>query len=213
MATPKKLRVTKTGLQRLRDADPSLGPVIDAVGPCRLTVRNASCDLESLVRAIVYQQLSGKAAGTIFGRFRELFPKDGFPSARDIGRMHHARLRKAGVSRQKQAAIKDLCRHVASGALPLEDLADLRDEDLIERLTAVRGIGRWSAQIFMLFHLGRRDVWPVDDLGIRKGVQKLRGLDALPSPRAMEAYGEPYSGQRSIASWYLWRWQDGPATG
>ncbi|MEM6293778.1 MAG: DNA-3-methyladenine glycosylase 2 family protein [Myxococcota bacterium] len=213
MATPKKLRVTKNGLARLRDADPDFGAVLDAVGPCRLTYRNASCDLESLVRAIVYQQLSGKAAGTIFGRFRELFPGDGFPSAQEIGRMHHARLRKAGVSRQKQAAIKDLCRHVGSGALPLEDLAALDDEDLIERLTAVRGIGRWSAQMFMLFHLGRRDVWPVDDLGIRKGVQKLRRLDALPSPRAMEAYGEPYAGQRSIVSWYLWRWQDGPAAG
>lgn len=187
--------------------------MLDAVGPCRLTYGTASCDLESLVRAIIFQQLSGKAASTIYGRFLRLFRGGRFPSARTLSRVRPERLREAGVSGPKQRAIADLCAHVLSGAVPVGELADLPDDALVERLTAVRGIGRWSAHMFMLFHLGRRDVWPVDDLGIRKGVQQLRSLDALPSAREMEAFGERYAGHRSVVAWYLWRWLAGDAVG
>ncbi len=213
MTTAKKLRLPPRTLARLCSADPALRPVFDAVGPCKLMVGNASCNLESLVRAIVYQQLSGKAAGTIYGRFLALFDGDGFPEPQVIGAVHHATLRKAGISRQKQAAIKDLCRHVTSGRLPLDDLETLEDDALIERLTAVRGIGRWSAQMFMLFHLGRIDVWPTGDLGVRKGVQQLRGLAEIPTPREMQAFGEAYAPYRSVVAWYMWRWLGGAGAG
>lgn len=166
------------------------------------------------MRAIVYQQLSGKAAQTIYGRVMELLecgPDAPFPAPEQIVRCHHARLRKAGLSRQKQAAVKDLCRHVIDGRLPLGDLSDLHDDTLIERLTAVRGIGRWSAQMFMMFHLGRLDVWPVDDLGVQKGVAKMRGLAERPKPKQMVSLGEPFAPYRSIAAWYMWRFIDGDA--
>lgn len=213
MAAPKKLRLGPRARSTLLEADPALVEVLDHVGPCRLTCGTASCDLESLVRAIIYQQLSGKAAGTIYERFLGLFRGGRFPSARTIARIEPERLRAAGVSGPKQRAIADLCARVLDGSVPVGKLAALPDDTLLERLTLVRGIGRWSAHMFMLFHLGRRDVWPVDDLGIRKGVARLRRLEALPSAREMEALGVPYAGHRSIVAWYLWRWLDGDASG
>ena len=213
MATPKKLLLGPKARRTLVEADPALAVVLDQVGACRLTYGNASCDLESLVRAILFQQLSGKAAATIYGRFRGLFRGSRFPSARAIAALQPAQLRAVGVSGPKQRAIADLCARVLDRSLPVGNLGHLPDPDLIARLTAVRGIGRWSAHMFMLFHLGRRDVWPVDDLGIRKGVQRLRGLDALPSARAMEALGAPYEGHRGVVAWYLWHWLDGDAAG
>lgn len=213
MTGPKKLRLGPKARATLLAADPGLARVLETVGPCRLTYGTAGCDLESLVRAIIYQQLSGKAAGTIYGRFRALFRGGRFPSARALSEVDPQRLREAGVSGPKQRAIADLCIRVLDRSVPLGGLAHLEDGELVDRLTAVRGIGQWSAQMFMIFHLGRRDVWPVGDLGIRKGVAKLRGLDALPSTREMEALGLPYAGHRSIVSWYLWRWLDGDAVG
>ena len=211
MAAGRKIRTPRGALDRLRAADPRLGRVIDRVGPFAMRQKLAENDLESLVRAIVYQQLSGKAAATIYGRFRALFPADAFPEATAILATHHARLSKCGLSRQKRAAIKDLCQHVAGGRLPLGDLDPLADDEVIERLTAVRGIGRWSAHMFMMFHLGRIDVWPVDDLGVRKGLMRVRELGQMPTPKAMDALGEPYRPFRSIAAWYLWRSLEGEA--
>jgi len=170
-----------------------------------MDVGYAETHLASLIRAIVYQQLSGKAAATIYGRFRALFDEDAFPSAQEIRRIHYTKLRKAGLSRQKQAALRDLCRHVVQGRLPLHDVEEHDDEVLIERLTAVRGIGRWSAQMFLMFQLGRLDQWPVDDLGVRKGVALLLGTDQLPKRKEMEAWGERCRPYRTVASWYLWR--------
>jgi 3-methyladenine DNA glycosylase/8-oxoguanine DNA glycosylase len=166
--------------------------------------------LEALVRAIVYQQLSGKAAATIFRRFVALYGEGPFPPAEAILRTHHARMRKAGLSRQKQAAVRDLCRHVADGRLPLHDVSQLEDEALIERLTAVRGIGRWSAQMFLMFHLGRLDVWAPDDLGIKKAIARVRGWSELPDRKRMLAEGERYRPFRTVASWYLWRSLENP---
>lgn len=200
------LKLPRGALPHLRRSDPGLARVIDQVGRCRMQVGYAESHLASLVRAIIYQQLSGKAAATIYGRFRALYPAERFPSAEEIRRTHHAKLRKAGVSRQKQAALRDLCLHVAEERLPLHDVDEHDDEVLIERLTAVRGIGRWSAQMFLMFQLGRLDLWPVDDLGVRKGVALILGMDGeLPSRREMEAWGERCRPYRTVASWYLWR--------
>ncbi|MEM7152875.1 MAG: DNA-3-methyladenine glycosylase [Myxococcota bacterium] len=204
-ASGRAIRLPRGALAKLRKADEGLARVIDEVGRCRMRVGEADSHLESLARAIVYQQLSGKAAATIYGRFRALYSGDLFPSAQQIRRTHYTKLRKAGLSRQKQAALRDLCRHVVEGRLPLDDVEELDDEALIERLTAVRGIGRWSAQMFMMFQLGRLDQWPVDDLGVRKGVALLMGTEQLPGKREMEAWGERCRPYRSVASWYLWR--------
>lgn len=205
MSEGRPVRLPRGALARLRRADDGLARVIDQVGRCRMRVGYAETHLASLVRAIVYQQLSGKAAATIFGRFRDLYPQDAFPSAEQIRRTHYTKLRKAGLSRQKQAALRDLCRHVCEGRLPLHDVEEHDDEVLIERLTAVRGIGRWSAQMFLMFQLGRLDQWPVDDLGVRKGVALLTGAEELPGKREMEAWGERCRPYRTVASWYLWR--------
>jgi 3-methyladenine DNA glycosylase/8-oxoguanine DNA glycosylase len=204
--TGEKIRLPRGALVRLRAADPALGSVIDRIGRFAMLRGQADNDLEALARAIVYQQLSGKAAATIYGRFRALFDARRFPMPEEILTVHHTRLRKAGLSRQKQAALRDLCRHVADGRLPLGNAAaPLADEELIDRLIAVRGIGRWSAQMFLMFHLGRLDVWPEDDLGVRKAVAHLHALIAVPSRREMLAHGEAYRPYRTIASWYLWR--------
>jgi 3-methyladenine DNA glycosylase/8-oxoguanine DNA glycosylase len=200
------LTLPRGALPHLRKSDEGLSRVIADVGRCRMRVGYAETHLASLVRAIIYQQLSGKAAATIYGRFRALYPAERFPTAQEIRRTHHATLRKAGISRQKQAALRDLCRHVAEARLPLHDVDEHDDEVLIERLTAVRGIGRWSAQMFLMFQLGRLDQWPVDDLGVRKGVGRLLGTGGeLPSRKQMEVWGERCRPYRTVASWYLWR--------
>jgi 3-methyladenine DNA glycosylase/8-oxoguanine DNA glycosylase len=206
MSEGRAIRLPRGALAHLRRSDEGLARVIEQVGRCRMQVGHAETHLASLVRAIVYQQLSGKAAATIFGRFRALYPEERFPTADEIRRTHHTKLRKCGLSRQKQAALRDLCRHVVEERLPLHDVEEHDDEVLIERLTAVRGIGRWSAQMFLMFQLGRLDLWPVDDLGVRKGVALLLGMDGeLPGRKQMEAWGERCRPYRSVASWYLWR--------
>lgn len=205
MSQGRLLKLPRGTLPHLRRCDPGLAAVIEQVGRCRMQVGYAETHLASLMRAIIYQQLSGKAAATIYGRFRALYPSDRFPSAEEIRRTHHATLRKCGVSRQKQAALKDLCLHVAEGWLPLHDVDEHDDEVLIERLTAVRGIGRWSAQMFLMFQLGRLDLWPVDDLGVKKGVALILGQDELPNRKEMEAWGERCRPYRTVTSWYLWR--------
>lgn len=201
------ISLPRGALARLRKADPQLARVIDRVGPCRMEVgaTKGRTSLEALVRSIVYQQLSGKAAATIYSRFRAHFGDAAFPEADAILALHHTRYRKAGISRAKQAAIRDLCKHVADGRLPLHDVHDLPDDDLVTRLTAVRGIGEWSAQMFMMFQLGRLDVWAPGDLGIRKGLALVRGLPELPDKKRTIAEGDRYRPYRTIASWYLWR--------
>lgn len=202
----RRLRVSKRELQALRDCDAGLAAVMDQV-PFDMRVGYASNDLESLVRSIVGQQLTGKAAATIFGRFVALYGEDGFPSPETILATHWTKHRKVGLSRQKSAAVRDLCKHVRDGRLPLDsaELSELDDEALVDRLSTVRGIGRWSAQMFMMSHLGRKDVWPTGDLGIQKGAQRVLKLRALPKPRALETMGDRFRPYRSLAAWYLWR--------
>lgn len=208
-----RVRLPAEALDELARADAAMGRLIETVGPFGLRKGRSRDDLEALARAIVYQQLSGKAAATIFGRLVALYePSEGFPSAEAILATHPLRLRKVGLSRQKEAALRDLCRRAHSGELALgRTLRRRSDEAVIETLSAVRGIGRWSAQMFLMFHLGRLDVWPTGDLGVRKGLARLRGVSELPSPRDMIELGERYRPWRSVASWYLWRLLDGEA--
>lgn len=202
---PEYLTLPRGALAALGRKDPALGRLIRRVGPFRLESSRGEGHLAALTRSIVYQQLSGKAAATIYGRFRALFPETRYPTPEEILDVDEATLRGCGLSRQKLAALRDLCVQVESGALPLDQLDAEGDEQIIAQLTRVKGIGRWSAEMFLLFHLGRLDVWPVTDLGIRKAMMELRDEDELPAPRAMIEMGEPLRPYRSVASWYLWR--------
>ncbi len=210
MSAKKKTAATaealpRTALATLKRADPALGRLIAKIGPYPAPTPYPDGHLAALVRSIVYQQLSGKAAATIFGRVRELFAGDRFPSADQIGQKSDAELRACGLSQQKLSYLRDLAARASDGRLDFSRVGELPDEVVIEHLTAVRGIGRWSAEMFLMFHLGRHDVWPVDDLGIRKAVMVLHGLPSMPAPRELHPIGERYRPYRSVASWYLWR--------
>jgi DNA-3-methyladenine glycosylase II len=199
----------RKALNHLRRADPVLARIIGAVGPCRFAPRAEGSHFHHLVRAIVYQQLSGKAAATIHRRFLELMKSD-LPEPRAVARMDIRRLRSVGLSRQKARYIKDLAAHVHTGRLPLDRIHELPDELVIEKLTEVKGIGVWSAQMFLMSRLGRPDVLPALDLGIRKGVQLAYGLRSLPSPKRVLKIGAAWSPWSTIGSWYMWRCLDGP---
>jgi methylated-DNA-[protein]-cysteine S-methyltransferase len=190
-------------VSRLRLADPALGRWIERIGPCTLAPGQDEGPLDALVRAVLSQQISGKAAATIQGRFRLLFAADRFPEAARILALDTAQLRACGVSQQKAAYLRSLCEQVASGALALDRLGELDDETIVDELTAVKGFGRWTAQMFLIFHLGRLDVWPRDDLGVRKGLARVHGV--LPTPVQMGPLGDRYRPYRSVAAWYLWR--------
>jgi O-6-methylguanine DNA methyltransferase len=191
-------------IRHLRRADPLLGRVISRVGPCTLEVQTIPSTFEALLEAIVYQQLTGKAAATIFGRVRALFGRTLRPF--DLLRCPDEELRGAGLSGPKIAAARDLAEKTLAGAVPdPHELIRLTDEEIIARLTAIRGIGRWTAEMLLIFRLGRPDVLAVDDYGLRKGLAAAHGLAELPSPRRLAEIGERWRPYRTIASWYLWR--------
>jgi len=207
-AVPDPLVLPRGAVERLRRADPALGLVIDRAGPFVLTPGAAEGPLDSLIRSIIYQQLSGKAAATIYGRFRAIFT-EGYPSPGAILACPEEQLRSCGLSRQKLAYLRELCGQVEQGALRPESLGELGDDEVIEQLTRVKGLGRWTAQMFLIFHLGRLDVWPYDDLGVRKGLARVRGLGELPPPAETRREGERYRPYRTVAAWYLWRAAEG----
>lgn len=191
----------------LRRNDPALARVIDKVGALGLELSPASSTFHALAEAIAHQQLTGKAAQTIFGRVQALFvrSRDGF-SSRALLRCPEEKLRAAGLSRAKALALRDLAERDVRGEIPtLQQLADMQDEAIIEQLTAVRGIGRWTVEMLLIFRLGRPDVLPLDDYGVRKGFARLLGVSELPSKRALDEHGERWRPHRSAASWYLWR--------
>jgi DNA-3-methyladenine glycosylase II len=182
--------------------DPALARLIKAAGPVEL--RPAFDDhFAALVRSIMFQQLAGKAAMTIHGRFLDLFADGLSPAA--VLELPEGAMRLAGVSGSKAAAITDLARKVTDGTVPLHDVDSLSDDELVERMVQVRGIGRWTAEMFLLFQLRRLDVWPVDDYGVRKGWALAHRLKEPLAPRRMEAEGEPFRPYRSIVAWYCWR--------
>jgi methylated-DNA-[protein]-cysteine S-methyltransferase len=193
--------------------DPALRRVIDQVGPLRLRVDRTSSLFLALAEAIVYQQLTGRAAATIFARVRALFPRaHQGPTPQQILRASEERLRGAGLSRAKTLALKDLAAHARAGTIPtLDEAAALGDDELVERLTGVRGIGRWTVEMLLIFRLGRPDVLPVDDYGVRKGFAVALRRPELPDRKALAARGERWRPYRSAASWYLWRAAEGAA--
>ena len=200
----------KPAVAHLKRADPVLAGVIRRVGPCALTVRREGTHFDAVARAIVYQQLSGKAAATILARFREIYG-DRAPEPADLLGTPDERLRAAGLSRQKIAYLRDLATKVHEGTVPLESLDALSDDAVLDALVRVKGVGRWTAQMFLMFRLGRPDVLPELDLGVQRGIQLAYGLPALPRPKDVQRIGLPWAPYRSVAAWYLWRSLDGAA--
>jgi len=197
----------EAAVAHLRDADGALARLIDTVGPFRMRVDRTSSLFLALAEAIVYQQLTGKAAATIFARVQALFPRahEGLHPAH-IRRASAAQLRGAGLSRNKLLSLRDLAEKTLAGVLPsLEDVHALDDEAIIERLTQVRGIGRWTVEMLLIFRLGRADVLPVDDYGVRKGFAVAFRKRELPTADELERRGARWKPFRSVASWYLWR--------
>lgn len=190
----------------LKQADPILSDLIDTVGGCALDQAQQTGDLLfSLSKAILYQQLSGKAAATIHRRFLQLYPHQSAPTALDILNTPDEVLRGAGISRSKILYLKDLAQKTLDELPPLQDLELLDDETIIQTLTQVKGIGRWTAQMLLIFRLHRWDVLPVDDLGVRSGIRRLYTLSELPNKKTVEQIGAPWKPYRTVASWYLWR--------
>lgn len=178
--------------------------VIEQVGPCRARAYAEGTHFGAVLQSIVYQQLSGKAAATIHGRVLALFG-DKEPTPRALLGTDDARLRAAGLSGQKVRYVKDLAAHAAERRFPIERLHELPDDEVVTTLTQVKGVGRWTAQMFLMFRLGRPDVLPELDLGIQKGIQRAYGLRRLPTPKQVAKRGAPWAPYRTIASWYLWR--------
>ena len=196
--------------------------MIGLAGPCTLRPRPDRTPFESLVRAVAHQQLNGTAAETILGRFRALFPARRFPPAAALSGVTDEQLRGTGFSRAKVAAIRDIAARVASREIPgSAAIGRMDDEEIVRRLTAARGVGRWTVEMLLIFKLGRPDVLPVDDFGVRNGFRLLYGLERMPTGRELDAAGEDWRPHRTVAAWYLWRAVDlsregrlpaGPAT-
>ncbi len=191
--------------RHLMRRDPRLAPLIKRVGRCRLPDTRTGDPFGALVRAILGQQLSGKAAATIHGRVLALVGGADRMSAAALLALDAAAIRAAGVSRPKIAYLRDLAERVADGRLDLHALDTQPDDAVIAAITEVKGLGRWSAEMFLMFRLNRPDVFPVDDLGIVKGVQTLLGMKRRPKPRTMLRAAERWRPYRSVAAWYLWR--------
>ena len=200
MATP----THRKAINHLRKADPVLAKIIHAVGPCRYAVRDEGTHFDALCRSIIYQQLSTKAAATIHGRFLDLFPNR-IPSPGLLLSIPEEKLRAVGLSGQKSRYIRDLAAQVQTGALPLDHVESLTDGEVIAHLIQVKGIGVWTAQMFLMFRLGRLDVLPDLDLGIRNAIKKAYRVRGVPTPKRIAKIGEPWRPYASIACWYLWR--------
>jgi O-6-methylguanine DNA methyltransferase len=192
-------------IQHLRASDPTLALAIDEVGPFRMRLRPAPSVFAALAESIAYQQLNGKAAAAIFARVCALFPR-GRPTAGRLLRIPEESLRSAGLSRSKLLSLRDLAQKAEDGTIPtLAEIQGMADETIIERLSEVRGIGRWTAEMLLMFRLGRPDVLPVDDFGVRKGFAIAFDKTEQPSPKELAAYGARWKPYRTAASWYLWR--------
>lgn len=192
--------------------DPVLASLIRRLGPCGLAAAQRADHFSALVRAITGQQLSTKAATTIYGRMAALMSDGaptgvptGLPTVGGFARVTDDELRAAGMSRQKTAYLRDLCEKIGSGMLDLDALDALPDDEVIDALVKVKGIGRWSAEMFLIFRLHRPDVLPVGDLGIMVAVQRAYRLRTRPKPERLRKMGEAWRPYRSVASWYLWR--------
>ena len=198
----------RTAVAHLRRVDRGMDRLIQHVGPLELPVRRSRSVFEYLVRSIVYQQLSGKAAATIHERLLALFTNRRIDPERLL-KISDKKLRSAGLSRSKCLALRDLAAKAHLREVPTtRQLQRLSDQEIIDRLTQIRGVGPWTVQMLLIFYLGRPDVLPVGDLGVRKGYQQLRGFKILPDPDKLERAGRRWRPYRSVATWYLWRGLD-----
>jgi DNA-3-methyladenine glycosylase II len=202
--------VNAVSLKYLANCDPIMRRLIRAHGPCGLAPSVRRSPFESLARAIAHQQLNGTAANTILGRFIKLFPGRRFPRPEDLANVDDDALRAAGFSRAKVAALRDLAAKALDGTVPsTRVITKLADAEIIARLTAVRGVGQWTVEMLLIFQLGRNDVLPVDDFGVRNGFRHAYGLPEMPAPKELLAFGERWRPHRTTAAWYLWRAADG----
>jgi DNA-3-methyladenine glycosylase II len=190
-------------IRHLRRVDPVMALIIRQVGPFEINLNRGR--FQSLARAIIFQQLAGRAATAIYGRVVALFPGRSFPTPAQMLAISEDRLRKAGLSRQKTLYLRDLAQHVANKSLNFHRFGKMDDDEIIAELTRVKGIGRWTAEMFLMFNLGRADVLPLDDLGLRIAVRQAYRLPALPTKRELAEIGERWRPHRTVASWYLWR--------
>jgi DNA-3-methyladenine glycosylase II len=195
----------EAALEHLRAVDPQLAAIIDRVGAYNLAIRRTE-PYATLLRTILFQQLAGAAASAIQRRFLALYGDDGEPPAPEqLLSTSDEDLRGAGISRQKIGYMRDLALHVHEGRLDLDELVHLDDEEVVRRITAVKGLGEWSAHMYLMFHLGRPDVLPIGDLGVRNGMRLTYGLEATPTPKQAKEIGEKWAPYRSVGSWYMWR--------
>lgn len=195
----------QTAIRHLTDADPKLGTLIEQAGPFTMQPQPTQSIFGALARSIVYQQLSGKAAATILGRVTELFPRRKLTPDQLLA-LRPEQLRGAGISANKLAALQDLAELTLDGTVPtLRKIRTLSDDEIIERLTQVRGIGRWTVEMLLIFRLGRPDVLPVGDLGVRKGFAYTYRHRKLPDAARMTRLAECWRPYRSVGSWYMWR--------
>jgi len=198
--------VNEPALQHLLRADKVLARIIKQVGPCPLAPRHGVPPYQALIKSVTYQQLNGKAAETIFRRMLALFAGKKFPAPADIIALTDEQLRSAGLSRAKTAAIKDIAAKTIAGVVPPRRvIANMSDHEIIERLTSIRGVGPWTVEMLLMFTLGRPDVLPATDYGVRSGFARVYGLKQLPSPKELLSHGERWRPHRTVASWYMWR--------
>lgn len=193
-------------IQHLTESDDLLAPWIRRIGPCRLSPDPRRSVFQALVRSVAHQQLNGRAADTILARFSALFPHGRWPEAREVLALGAEPIRAAGFSSGKTSCILELARRVEAGELPdRKEMELLTDDAVVERLTVVKGIGRWSVEMFLMFGLGRPDVLPVQDFGIQSGFRIVYRKRGRPSPDRIRRHGERWRPYRTTASWYLWR--------
>jgi 3-methyladenine DNA glycosylase/8-oxoguanine DNA glycosylase len=198
--------MTELALLQLTKVDSVLGGLIRRVGPCKLKPKARRSPFEALVQAVVYQQLNGTAAAAIFGRVKALYPGRRFPTPDDLVATPDETLRKAGLSRAKIAALKDIAEKTRAGLVPSSRaIARFTDAEIVERLTEVRGVGPWTVEMLLIFTLGRPDVLPATDYGVRKGFALTYGWKDLPTPKELLEFGERWRPHRTTAAWYFWR--------
>lgn len=203
------MSISVTAEQHLRRVDPVMRRLIQEIGPLVLATKGGRSPFESLARAIAYQQLHDKAAESILRRFIALFPGRRFPRPDEVLAMSGRAIRRAGFSRRKIAALRDLAAKTLDGTVPAgQAIRRLDDEAIVERLITVRGVGRWTVEMLLIFQLGRPDVLPVEDFGLRNGFRIVYGRRQMPTPREVLRYGERWKPHRTAAAWYLWRAAD-----
>jgi DNA-3-methyladenine glycosylase II len=201
--------MTPAALKHLAAVDPVMARLIRQIGPCELEPETRRSPFQSLVQAVAHQQLHAAAAGNILARFRKLFPGRRFPRAEDLAQVTDEQIRACGFSFAKIKSIRDIAEKTLSGVVPTSrQIVKLSDDEIIARLTEVRGVGRWTVEMLLIFQLGRPDVLPVDDFGVRSGFRRAYKKRDLPKPKVLLKFGERWRPHATTAAWYLWRAAD-----